>query len=452
MINILHITPHLGGGVGTVVLNWLTKELEVKQTVRHTIACLDKNKNPMQHYRDMGMAIYDDMYKHQVLLMEWVQQADIVLLHWWNHPFLFDIMVNADWPACRLIIWNHVSALNPPYIHSDKLIEFADRFIFTSPVSYEAEEIIGLPDHLAEKLGVVWSACGTEIFEGFQKQPHHGFNIGMTGTVDYAKLHPNFVKMCADINIPEARFIICSGDSQERVKEDAIQLNVADKFEFMGRVPSILPYLAVYDVFGYPLQPKHLGTCEQAIGEAMLAGVVPVVLNNPAEKYIVEHNVTGIIANSQDEYARAIEYLYHHPQFRDQLAQNAVAAAREKYSLTRKMATWAKIFDEIMHQKKGVRAWDNRKFKSGGEVFIESLGQYGEIFNSYISAEEQGDEAALKRSEEKIIALFQSNRQWYSKNKGGVRQYLGVFPDDPYLKGWEQLLQEVVIQDIPFER
>ena len=156
-MNILHITPHLGGGVGTVVLNWLKKEHELNTDSTHIVACLQENKNPMQQFLDMGLKIYSDVYKKRELLNDWIRNADIVLLHWWNHPLLFDIMVNYDFPESRLIIWNHVSALHPPYIHSGKLIDFSDSFVFTSPVSYEAKEIQELPDALKEKLDVVWS-------------------------------------------------------------------------------------------------------------------------------------------------------------------------------------------------------------------------------------------------------------------------------------------------------
>ena len=41
---VLHITPHLGGGVGRVLLNYLTK---VKNNGRfsHEIACMDYEQN-----------------------------------------------------------------------------------------------------------------------------------------------------------------------------------------------------------------------------------------------------------------------------------------------------------------------------------------------------------------------------------------------------------------------
>ena len=400
----------------------------------------------MQAYLDLGIAIHDDMYSNQSLLMEWVNQADIVLIHWWNHPALFDIMVNSEFPACRLVVWNHVSALHPPYIHSNKLIEFADRFIFTSSVSYEAEEIINLPEHLKERLGVVWSSCGTDIFNGFKKQEHDGFNVGMTGTVDYGKLHPDFVKMCSNIRIPIVKFIVCSGDSQERVKDDAIRLNIADRFSFNGRVPSIMPYLAIYDIFGYPLQPKHLGTCEQALGEAMMAGVVPVVLNNAAEKNIIENGVTGIIADSKSEYCRAIEHLYHNADMRERISKNAIIAAREKYSITNKMMAWDKIFENILGRDKRKRLWDSHHSGTGADVFIESLGNYGAIFCNYIDAKQHKNSEKLSNCERRIAELFHSNTQWYSENKGGIKQYLRLFPQDKYLNEWKKLLEAPLLR------
>jgi len=205
-----------------------------------------------------------------------------------------------------------------------------------------------------------------------------------------------------------------------------------------------MPYLAIFDVFGYPLQPKHLGTCEQSIGEAMMAGVVPVVLNNPAERYIIRNGVTGIIADTQDEYCRSIEYLYHNPEIRSNIARNAVADAREKYSITRKMKAWEGIFNDILCQGKRKRSWDTRKYPTGKEIFIESIGRYGEIFNEYIYAKKHEEEADFESIQNKIINLFKSNTQWYSDNKGGVKQYLRYFPKDIYLNEWEKLLWQTV--------
>ena len=40
IIKILHITPHLGGGVGRVVLNYLSK-YKNNLDIKHRVVCLD---------------------------------------------------------------------------------------------------------------------------------------------------------------------------------------------------------------------------------------------------------------------------------------------------------------------------------------------------------------------------------------------------------------------------
>jgi hypothetical protein len=209
---------------------------------------------------------------------------------------------------------------------------------------------------------------------------------------------------------------------------------------FTGRVPNVLPYLAICDVFGYPLQPKHFGTCEQAIGEAMIAEVVPVVLDNPAEKHIVEDGVTGIVAKNPAEYSSAIEFLFKNPDRRFQMAKNASRFAREKYSVSKKVAAWDKIFCKIIKTPKSIKSWHSKSINSGAEVFIEAIGDYGKVFREYIDADKNKNFQSRKNAEEKICELFKSNIQWHSNNKGGVKQYLRLFPNDNYLNAWEKLL------------
>lgn len=441
-IKVLHITPHLGGGVGTVVLGWIKKEGELSTDYLHEILCLEENKNPVvKEFKERGLSICEGVYNKRNLLKRCIARTDLVLIHWWNHPRLFDLLTNFDFPPCRLILWNHVSSLYPPYNISEKLVNFSDCFVFTSPVSFHAEEVKCLPEYLRERLDVVWSAFGSEDFDVPGKVGHSGFVVGFTGTVDYGKLHPRFLVMCSRIEIPGVQFIVCSGDSQERVRNEAICLGVADKFSFKGRVPDIRPYLSMFDVFGYPLQPRHFGTCEQALGEAMAAGVVPVVLDNPAERYIVEDGVTGIIAKTEEEYCRAIEYLYHNPARREVMSRNASKSAREKYSMTKKIEAWRRIFGRVVRQNKRERRWDTKKGRTGAEVFIESLGRHGEVFAEYILAKKTGNRSKLMGLEQRIMELFETNCQWHSETKGGVKHYLKVFPHDPYLQEWKAILE-----------
>jgi len=105
------------------------------------------------------------------------------------------------------------------------------------------------------------------------------------------------------------------------------------------------------------------------------------------------------------------------------------------------MKEWRRVFSKVLSVEKKQRVWDSRKRRTGAEVFIESLGPYGKIFEDYISAKNRGSKRDLLRMEENIVELFKENPQWYSENKGGVKQYLKVFPGDFFLTEWLRILE-----------
>jgi glycosyltransferase involved in cell wall biosynthesis len=427
---ILHITPHLGGGVGTVVKNWLLEELSDTEN-EHRIISLEVNKNPI----DPRLNVLQGMYNEIEKIMFLINASDIVLIHWWNHPLLFDLIINHTWPDCRIVMWSLASCLFPPYVHSEKLLKFSDRFIFSSPVSYDTQEIKDLPAEQSIKIDVIWAAGDTSRYYGINKKSHEGFQVGtIIGSADYSKLNPAFATLCSKVTNQNIRFtIICSEAFAKQLASDIDKAGITERVELIPFVSDILPYLQTFDVFGYPLQPYHFGTCEVAIGEAMMAGIVPVVLNNPAERYIINHGVDGFIAESIEEYAGYIEYLYQNPDIRKTMAEAAIQSACKKYTLSEVIQKWRKEFKNIMDLPKSIKRWPVsyglEKPVPGYMVFTEALGRYGKIFEN------------KTESQEAIINLFQSNPQWCSENKGGVQQYLRYFTNDCYLREWVGLIK-----------
>jgi len=446
-LSILHITPHLGGGVGSVVLNWMKKD---NSGYLHTIISLDKNNN--KDWIEINnlcenVTIYDNCYIKEAFkdfLNIKIEQADIVLIHWWNHPLLYDVIINFKWTTCRLLLWSHVNSLFPPYTIPEKLFDFVDYFIFTSPVSYECNEVKNLSDTNKEKLSVIWSTVGVEDFDNLERIQHSGFNVGYIGTVDFGKLNRNFINLCSKVNIPEVRFVVTSGDSQQHLINESIDVGIWEKFAFLGRVPYVPRILSKIDVFGYPLQPQNFSTCEQALGEAMMAGCVPVVLANPTEKYIIKHKETGMIANTLEEYPHAIEYLYKNPDVLARLSENARIYARNQYDINKTISDWNKTFEKLMKIEKREHAWDSVKTKNYRpfELYIESLGGlcgYGRPFLNFLYVT---DAVSKSNAILEIKNLFDSNSMFYSKSKGSVTQYLQFFSDDSILKEWEKLLSD----------
>lgn len=419
--NILHITVHLGGGIGSVLMNWV----ESDEKNNHKIICLNRN-----YYKSFDSRIvFENMKTKPKEISIHIEKADMVVVHFWNHPALFNFLLHGDIPDCRMCFWSHVSGLNAPYVFSEKLIRFGDRFIFASPISFKAKEIINLPEHLKERLSYIWTTGNIDKYFSVEPKPHEGFNIGFIGTLDYSKLHPNFIDFCSKINIPDVQFImIGDGCDADKIRKEVKERGMESKFVFTGVIDDVRPYLEIIDVFGYPLNADHFGTCEQVLGEAMAAGVIPIVMKNPAEEFILFQSLVKFVCDNEQEYIDNIERLY-----RDKEDHKIIVSLIQKhvtslYDSNKMLSSWQKVFDELMMEEKQSKDWpiSDEIYEMGGAgVFIESLGEYGHIFQT-------GDSFNIKR-------LFNSNLQWKSFSKGSPRQYLDEFPNDKRLEEWVRL-------------
>lgn len=419
--NILHITPHLGGGVGSVLLNYLTAEKD-KSFYNHYVATLDyANDNAQKVSKNIGFELFSDAYKDINKLLKLISKADIVLVHFWNHPLLYDFLVRNELPESRVIFWSHISGFTPPNIFPQKVLNYPDKFIFTTPLSFSTNEVKEFQDK--EKFAAIWSTGGVDHAKNIKPKPHKGFNIGYIGTIDYSKMHPDFLEIYSKINIPDVKFIVCGGPNHLQLKEETEKMGISHKFKFLGKVEDITKYLEVFDVFGYPLNPHHFGTCDQVLQEAMAAGVIPVVLNNKMENYMIKNSETGIVARDAKEYISAIEKLYDNPELRQKLSKKTKEYAINEYSITNLQNEWSKIFEEVLQLEKTTKKWD---IKSDNltyfEVFKESLGSHKDLF--------------MLQSDNDIERLKDLGRlpNWNSKTKGTIHQYYEFFNDDEELK------------------
>lgn len=435
---ILHIVPHLGGGVGRVLLNYFSKT-KGSRSFRHEVVCLDyANENAMGVAKNIGLGLSDRMSGKKEQLLKMIAEADAVLIHWWNHPLLYDLLVRTELPKCRLIMWSHISGFHPPYVFTKKALQYPDLFVFTTPISFGAKEVNNLSSKQKKSLRVIWSTGGVEHVKSVKPKKHAGFNVGYIGTVDYAKLHPNFLNICNKINIPDVKFIICGGSGEKAIKRGAEELGIAKKFDFTGQISDITKYLSFFDVFGYPLAPYHYGTCDQSLQESMAIGVVPVVLANRMEKFMVNDGVTGIVAKTEQDYILAIETLYKKPTLRSFLAKNAREYAIKNFSLDKMSQEWEGVFKEALMLPKTAKKWEiTKKNITAVDIFLESLGNYGKDFIFYRNAKSETERA---KAAEKIIKLGKLFN-WESETKGTIHHYHSFFPDDETIAFWSRLMR-----------
>lgn len=440
MRKIVHITPHLGGGVGQVLTN-VVKYSESLGGCSHEILCLD-HMSDFSHdlCRERGVTALSHVSHGDIL--ERCKEADLVHLEWWNHPLLNDFLCNVAFPPVRLLVYSHVSGYHPPAVFTEEVLEVSDIFCLSTPYSREHPLFDDMmPDTPESKVRTVFVTGGT-ISRVADVKPveHDGFNVGYVGTVDFCKMHPHFVQMSDRTNIPEARFIVCGdGGDLETIRKQAEGTLNPGRFVLKGFVKNIAEIHETLDVFGYPLSSEHYGTGEQALLEAMAAGVPPVVLANGAEQHIVSHDRTGLVVNTEEEYASALEYLHANPEKRKDLALAARQHANEYFTVERMVRELHSIHDELLSQPKRERRFTrlygaSKTVIPGHMVFLNSLGLQA---SEYCTSRFANDVDLLVKADSKIANASPGMK---TATRGSVSHYAQFFPDDSYLVYWQGLM------------
>ncbi|MFZ3138517.1 MAG: glycosyltransferase [Thermodesulfovibrionales bacterium] len=384
-----------------------------------------------------------------------IQNADIVQIHFWNTPEMYEFLRSAL-PPMRLILWYHISGDGPPQIITENLVNFADFNIPSNPYTYNNLPVFRNMniEEKYNKVAMVYDAADFDRVKGVRLKRHQNFNVGYIGLVHFSKMHHNYVSMSASIEIPNIRFIVCGGGIENLLREQAQQLGIAERFDFRGYVNDIKKAIQIFDAYGYPLCEDTYASAELNLQEVMYAGIPPVVFPYGGVKSLVIHDFTGLIVHSELEYKQAIEYLYHHPEERLRIGKNAKAYAKQIFGAENAAMKLNPIYKQIMKLPKKKRKWkyyvdiegnlldkpvslsditDITPKLSGSEAFIESLGDKAQIF-------------ATSRNSQDIQFLLEADKKIANSSEvlvfagGGIHNYSSYYPDDGYFRLWKGLI------------
>ncbi|MHA1408734.1 MAG: glycosyltransferase family 4 protein [Candidatus Odinarchaeia archaeon] len=416
MYKVLHITPHCGGGVGDTIFGYLSVNKAFHQEIVILGYALDDVYDRSSKY---NVPVHLNKTHRQILTM--IKNFDVIIMHVWNHPLLYDFLIRNELPHCRLIMWAHNSGSIPPNIYPRKILLYPDYFVFTTPLSYNVEEVVKL--HKKNHLSDIWSTAGIDEFLELEKINRNGIILTYIGTVDYAKLHPKFLNIIKEIYDEVKEIRVVGGDNQEEIKKQAKNMGLSGKMIFTGRVhfEFLKFYLQQTDIFVYPLAPYHYGTCDLILQMAMASGVPIITLNNDMEKHMIINKKSGLIANNIDEFADYIRELIRDEELRRYLGENARKEAKKKFSLEKLEKDWRMmIYKTINTVEKTFKRWDMRRPITPDNIFLESIGKYGIDFEEKI----------------KVLAL---DPAWQTKTKGSVHNYSSYFPGSKKLKEWSEI-------------
>jgi glycosyltransferase involved in cell wall biosynthesis len=348
-MKVLHITPHLGGGAGkahAAIAAALPKEVD------QTFLLLE---SPRDHRFADAIAATGARVVTAAGLDEAATlagAADIVQFEFWNHPRLFECLARTAFPAMRSVFWSHISGLAKPVIQP-ALMQEAGRFVFTTEASRSIPGIAELAGACPEKLTVINSGFGfanAPPRAGSQKAPPL---IVYLGTVDFAKMHPGFFAAIDRLEGSEITVSVWGAvDPSSPVIARVLAMRHPERIRLRGHTADPALALSGAGIFFYPLQRGHYGTGENALIEAMSLGIVPVVLNNPAEMATVHHGETGFVGRSITECADLLQMLLSTPDVRERVSRNAIQTVAETRTPARSARQFMSLWRGLLNEPK----------------------------------------------------------------------------------------------------
>ncbi|MCR5701981.1 MAG: glycosyltransferase family 4 protein [Lachnospiraceae bacterium] len=431
---ILHITGYMGdAGIGKAISGMVLNDLENE----HIILCLEKtiNRNEMEKCINNKICVIESPERKTV--KSEIENADIVIIHWWQYPLMCEFLADFPMVECRTILWSHVSGCNYPFLSFDFANKF-DYIFFTSPFSYEntiwndyqlrtikqkSEIVYGLSDIKIEKVKKEYS--NNKII-----------TIIYVGTFTKSKINGCFSEICNAIieNNKNVRFVMLGDDERAGwLKKRISELEINEYFEWKGFVNNVYDELYNADIFLYPLNPFHFGTTENVILEAMAMGLPVIALKQNAEKYIIESEDNGILADDIADIIRWTIRLSEDSDLRERVGKSARKSFKERFSIYDNVKVFRNAINHCLEIKKSQKNFADVIGKSPHEWFISAmLPENKELF---LGGEETN--TTIKR----IPYIF------CEKTKSSIYHFMSYYDCDNELKKYEKILDELIKND-----
>ncbi|MCB2082269.1 MAG: glycosyltransferase family 4 protein [Rickettsiales bacterium] len=405
MAKILHITAHLGGGVGRAL-----SQLALHDTTHdHAFLCLEPPEKPEIPERLKQAGIPVTIAPRREDAEPLLQDADILQIEWWHHPLMLAWLCAAPLHG-RLLFWSHTSGLHYPAF-APGMTALPHRFVFTSAASCNAP-------HAGEHTYVVPSSGGLDDFPLRPEcTPPSPLRYGYVGSLNPAKLHPEFATYLDAV--PREDFsVACYGD----IVPDS-PAHRTTRARIMGFHSDPAEVYAGLEVLVYLLHPLHYGTTENALLEAMACGVVPIVGPHAVETSIVKHGETGLVVDSPAAFAEAATYLEDHPEAWRAMSRAATQDIRQRFSLGHTLHALGAHYAALLQEPPRSCAFTQVFGTTPETWFLRGMGGYSNLFT------------ADRTTRLRYPFLYETH-------KSSARHFLQYFPDSPALQRMVRILEE----------
>ena len=443
MPNVLHIIEYLDLGEASRSTIASAKYAAQQGQLDHALLALagaDEDAAHLVKEARLNLLIAPDKGERE----KHIGNADIVAISYSNSPHI-QAFLRSPLPAMRLIIGYHTAGDRPPRVVPPAVSIMADLNIAGCPNDATNDPFFGATTDLrvTERTAAVYDGADFECVSNVLHASHEGFNVGYIEDIDFGRMHPEFVRMSASIDIPDVSFVIC-GDRLQTILQQQVQaLGALDRFDFKGDVADIASVLGTLDVFGYPLREDAPASALLSLQEVMYSGIATVAFQRGGIQHLICHNDTGLLVRSSEDYKRAIEYLYNNPLERQRLGRNAAEYASRRLGAENAARTLNVLYERLLQQPKRPHAWNcspetltpgetkDAAAPSTGRLFVDALGEHAGAFRQSLL----GGPAAIE-ADRSIAATSDMEA------RAGFLRYRAFDETDPHVRLWAGLIFE----------
>ena len=343
-MKVLHLAVHLGGGIGKA---HAALAPHLPADIRQRFVLLQEpidNRHVDTIMRHGGEIIVG---ADAPIIRRLIADADVVQFEYWGHPALDEFIAQIDLPQAKRVLG--------AYFRASASRRCRCRFARGRARGVDQPDFPAMTTRAAPaKTSVINSGFG---FNNAPQRIHREKpSIAYLGTVDFKKLHRGIIDVVdaldddmADDMAPVSLW----GHISPEVATCAAAMRHPERIELRGHTLDPVSALAEADIFLYPLRRNHYGSAENALVEAMSMGLVPVVLDNPAETKIVAHGKSGFVAHTIDECVSYLRRLALAPSLREEMGASAAREAQIK-SPARSADAFVELWAGLIAERGGV--------------------------------------------------------------------------------------------------
>lgn len=439
LTTILHLTPHVGGGVGTVLYDLVLGLKDNDYFHIHKIACLDKcHEFSRKRFQRLNVAFQEGLaYENHSLIKKLIESADLVILHYWNHPLLANLLINKDIGEARFLVWCHGSGLNEPSVIPSYLIDLSDKLLFSSRISYLAPNLKPFIENSDKKFQAIRSARNLTDFISIgqnRNSKDSRKSLLYIGTISYDKVHLDFLKIIVELALLGFDITIV-GSNEHNDFQEHIPKDLKNKIVFTGEVFDVKPFYKKADIFIYPLKANHYGTGEQVLQEAMACGLPVVAFDNPSERDLIDENYDGFLVSNYKDFVRKVLYISCNLAKYLDMSHACITKAKTQFSV----AVVANTFQELINKtlRKHKKKYISKLVYNDQDLIMKAMLYSSFHYPDYFFSIQNN---SLKFNKIKLYDYINTDSfnknfdSWTSSSKGTPLHYLKFFPSSSLVK------------------